>query len=76
MLEFIKQFFKKPEKIEEIEHIDIDKIEDWLNKHTSDIIEDIDKEINSIYAQISEDVNELKHELKNLKNAARPWPLI
>jgi len=70
MLEFIKQFFKKPEKIEEIEHIDIDKIEDWLNKHTSDIIEDIDKEINSIYAQISEDVNELKHELKNLKNAA------
>lgn len=69
MLEFIKQFFKKPEKQEEIETIDLDKIEDWLNKHTSDIIEDIDKEINSIYAQISEDINELKHELENLKNA-------
>ena len=69
MLKFLKNLFKKPEKVEEIEEIHIDKIKDWLNKQTSEIIEDIDKDINDLFSQLKEDVKEVKMHLEGLKKA-------
>ena len=69
MFKFIKNLFKKEETVEEIEEIDINQIEDWLNKHTSDIIEDIDKDINQAYENITLGIKDLKKSLDNLKNA-------
>ena len=69
MLKFLKDLFKKSETTEEIEHIKIEEIDIWLNKHTSEIVEDIDKDINEIYVRMETEVKELKNSLNELSKA-------
>lgn len=69
MLEFMKSLFKAKKEPQEVEEIPFEKVEEWLNKHTSDIIEDIDGEINLIYEQLQEEAKSLREKLDVLKNA-------
>jgi hypothetical protein len=69
MLKFLKDIFKKSETVEEIEEIKIEKIDEWLNQHTSEIVEDIDKDINESYEQIKVHIKELNENLELLKKA-------
>lgn len=69
MLDFLKKLLNKPQKQEEILEIDIDKIEEWLNIHTDNALEEVDKQINAIYANIEEDIKSGKERLSQLESA-------
>ncbi|MBT4824753.1 hypothetical protein HN695_04210 [Candidatus Woesearchaeota archaeon] len=70
MFKFIKELFKKkPAEELKVEEILFEKVGDWVNQHTSEIIEDIDKEINESYERLVETIKETKQRLEELKKA-------
>ncbi len=69
MLDFLKKLLSRPQKQEEILEIDIDKIEEWLDLHTDNTVEEVDKQVNAIYADIEANIKEAKESISELETA-------